>query len=478
MEANLQPDPNATTNALLAYFIQQSFNSSSPPAFLQASLQAWEGASNVVLWTQALAYLSLGLSLLAAFGAVLGKQWLGHFKTSRYGYGTRKERGVRRQRKLQGINDWYLHHILDALPIMLQLSLLLFGISLAMNLLLEQKGLGILITVLVVFGITVYFSTFMIGLKYSDSPFQNGLTILAKPLLKYIWLRTSPVLQGLTQISQKAFRYFTISSLTIDKANDISLAESKAELSEQPLSKKLTTSDVMNREDYYSPDLLHTVLWLLKTSTDSDAIGAGVFYLSSFGNWWSMMDSETASTAFQTLSHICEVDISLGSLDTHRAVHGLMALVDLCYLSQPVSDVSRWLEWLEQHYNLFKARNPSSPGLEKKWKLSRFPPYQEWKGIGSLENKLINPTDICLERVLHSRSINHNLISTFTIQECASIWSYAIESSSKLHNKYVSDLVRHCVSLSIVGILGLQLDVLSKIWDSPGVSFSIKEMKL
>ncbi|KIJ53114.1 hypothetical protein M422DRAFT_155268, partial [Sphaerobolus stellatus SS14] len=76
MEGNLQPDPNATTNALLAYLVlQQSTNGTSPPAIVQMTLQPWTGPGNTVIWTQALAYLSLGLSLLAAFGAVLGKQW-------------------------------------------------------------------------------------------------------------------------------------------------------------------------------------------------------------------------------------------------------------------------------------------------------------------------------------------------------------------------------------------------------------------
>ncbi|KIJ53171.1 hypothetical protein M422DRAFT_155311 [Sphaerobolus stellatus SS14] len=72
MEGDLQPDPNATTNALLAYLAQQSNNITSAPVIIQMALKPWNGPTNTVVWTQALAYLSLGLSLLAAFGAVLG----------------------------------------------------------------------------------------------------------------------------------------------------------------------------------------------------------------------------------------------------------------------------------------------------------------------------------------------------------------------------------------------------------------------
>ncbi|KIJ56131.1 hypothetical protein M422DRAFT_147943, partial [Sphaerobolus stellatus SS14] len=69
MERNLQADPNARTNALLAFLVQQSIHNVSLP------LIPWAGPGLTMLWTQALAHASLGLSLLAAFGAVLGKQW-------------------------------------------------------------------------------------------------------------------------------------------------------------------------------------------------------------------------------------------------------------------------------------------------------------------------------------------------------------------------------------------------------------------
>ncbi|KIJ53086.1 hypothetical protein M422DRAFT_155657, partial [Sphaerobolus stellatus SS14] len=75
MEGALQPDPNTTTDALLAFLIQQTGNGTSLPIVVQAALQPWDGPGSSVLWTQSLAYLSLGLSLLAGFGAVLGKQW-------------------------------------------------------------------------------------------------------------------------------------------------------------------------------------------------------------------------------------------------------------------------------------------------------------------------------------------------------------------------------------------------------------------
>ncbi|KIJ29528.1 hypothetical protein M422DRAFT_269063 [Sphaerobolus stellatus SS14] len=76
--------------------------------------------------SQSLGYLSLSLSLLAAFGAVLAKRWLSHFKTSRFGHGSIKERVTLRHRRRSGIETWRLPLLLDMLPVMLQFSLIFF----------------------------------------------------------------------------------------------------------------------------------------------------------------------------------------------------------------------------------------------------------------------------------------------------------------------------------------------------------------
>ncbi|EGN94187.1 hypothetical protein SERLA73DRAFT_16588, partial [Serpula lacrymans var. lacrymans S7.3] len=74
MESSLSPDPSDTTNALLMQLVQVALgnittagSSSAPPI--------WTGPSQTDIWIQAISYASLSTTLLAAFGAVLGKQW-------------------------------------------------------------------------------------------------------------------------------------------------------------------------------------------------------------------------------------------------------------------------------------------------------------------------------------------------------------------------------------------------------------------
>ncbi|KAG2133332.1 hypothetical protein DEU56DRAFT_419998 [Suillus clintonianus] len=83
MESSLSPDPSDTTNALLTQLVQIGFGNIDAAGIEPvAPASAWSPPMSTVR-IQAIAYASLCLSLLAAFGAMLGKQWLGYYKSSR-----------------------------------------------------------------------------------------------------------------------------------------------------------------------------------------------------------------------------------------------------------------------------------------------------------------------------------------------------------------------------------------------------------
>ena len=140
------------------------------------SLPVWTGPSSTVIWTQTLAFTSLSTSLLAAFGAVLCKQWLGSFKTSRLGKGSLAERCKRRQRKLEGLKTWQFQPIISTLPIFLQLSLLFFGIALSANIWTEQHTVASLIIGTTALGVAFYTFTVVASLQSPDCPFQTPVS--------------------------------------------------------------------------------------------------------------------------------------------------------------------------------------------------------------------------------------------------------------------------------------------------------------
>ena len=180
MESGLSPNPSDTTNALLKILINKVDNST----FSDASLPVWNGPNSTIIWIQALAYTSLSTSLLAAFGAVLGKQWLGHFKTSRFGRGALHERCKSRQRKLNGMKRWHFSTIVATLPILLQLSLLFFGIALAANIWIQQRTIASVILATTAFGAIFYFFTVVASLKSPDCPFQTPVSTVIERLIQ------------------------------------------------------------------------------------------------------------------------------------------------------------------------------------------------------------------------------------------------------------------------------------------------------
>ncbi|KAJ8581347.1 hypothetical protein M405DRAFT_721699, partial [Rhizopogon salebrosus TDB-379] len=68
----MQPNPGDTTNALMVQLIQIIATGNVPDI---SNLSSSTNYSSSAIWMQTLAYASLAFSVLAAFGAVMGKQW-------------------------------------------------------------------------------------------------------------------------------------------------------------------------------------------------------------------------------------------------------------------------------------------------------------------------------------------------------------------------------------------------------------------
>ncbi|KAG9005907.1 hypothetical protein FRB94_001117 [Tulasnella sp. JGI-2019a] len=70
-------------------------------------------------------FASLACSLLSAGGAVVAKQWLQYYEQTGQA-GSKDKQGVLRTEKFLGAQRWRLQQVVDALPILLQLSIVLF----------------------------------------------------------------------------------------------------------------------------------------------------------------------------------------------------------------------------------------------------------------------------------------------------------------------------------------------------------------
>ena len=182
MQSSLSPSDSDTTIAILKILVNKIDNNTFPAQ--EATLPVWTGPSTTTIWIQTLAYASLSSSLLAAFGAMLAKQWLGHFKTSRFGRGALHERCQRRQQKFDGLETWHFSTILATLPIFLQLSLFFFGVALAANIWALQHTVASVIMVTTGFGVIFTFFTVVSSLRSPDCPFQTPVSTISYHILQ------------------------------------------------------------------------------------------------------------------------------------------------------------------------------------------------------------------------------------------------------------------------------------------------------
>ncbi|KAJ7922213.1 hypothetical protein B0H13DRAFT_2411693 [Mycena leptocephala] len=128
----------------------------------------------IIVVVQSMLYISLFTTLLAALLAVLGKQWIMYYLASG-DRGTIEERGLERQRKLDGLVKWKFDAVLQMFPLLLQLSLLLFASSLSVYLWTINHAIAIIVMVLTGFGLGSYLFLLVSAMKFPDCPFQSPL---------------------------------------------------------------------------------------------------------------------------------------------------------------------------------------------------------------------------------------------------------------------------------------------------------------
>ena len=117
------------------------------------------------------------MSLLAAFVAMLGKQWLNRYL--RNSGGSMIERCGDRQRKCDGLEKWPLHFFVESLPVMLQLALLLLACALCRYMWFISTPVAYTLISLTGLGVTFYVAIIIAGMSSYACPFQTpGSTAL------------------------------------------------------------------------------------------------------------------------------------------------------------------------------------------------------------------------------------------------------------------------------------------------------------
>ena len=170
VDSKLQPDPGDETAALLRVLIYEINNSAFGGAV--PALPKWTGPPSAMVHVQAILFASLVISLLSAFLAMLGKQWLNRYASADM-QGSAVERCQNRQRKLDGIVTWYFNNVLESLPLMLQAALLLLGCALSRYLWTISAIVASVVIGVTSFGLISYLFIVVAGAISADCPYQT-----------------------------------------------------------------------------------------------------------------------------------------------------------------------------------------------------------------------------------------------------------------------------------------------------------------
>ena len=173
---SLSPKDTDDTNQLLWHLVS-SINSSVPqPASFESTPTA---VRDNILFS-----ISLLFSVFAAFGAVLGKQWLIYYTRITPNISD-KDETVERLAKIKGAATWQLQLLLEmALPSLLQLSLVLFTIALVDSFWNIHSTLGIWTFSFAVTAFSLFFTTVVLSIRYPSCPFQTPISRIAWPTIR------------------------------------------------------------------------------------------------------------------------------------------------------------------------------------------------------------------------------------------------------------------------------------------------------
>lgn len=181
IQNQIQPDPNEETAALLRVLIYKTDNTTfggQPPP-----LQAWNGPDHDIVTCQTVLYTSLGVSLLAAFLAMLGKQWLNRFGKVKV-RGSEIDESQNRQRKLSGMVSWKFDLVMESLPLMLQSALLLLGYALSRYLWTINLTVASVVIGITCIGLAFYVFIVIAATIRDNCPFQTPASHILRSIYR------------------------------------------------------------------------------------------------------------------------------------------------------------------------------------------------------------------------------------------------------------------------------------------------------
>jgi len=179
VQANLQPDFQELSYELLKIVANATLGISADPTFPK-----WDGPDPTVVHVQSILYSSLAASLLSAFVAMLGKQWLNRYDQVEMRRSV-VDRSRHRQGKMDGMVNWHFDLVMESLPLMLQAALLLLGYALSEYLFSINKTVAGVLIGFTTAGLLFYLLIVSAATLSYNCPFQTPLSRILSFLVRF-----------------------------------------------------------------------------------------------------------------------------------------------------------------------------------------------------------------------------------------------------------------------------------------------------
>ena len=249
---------------------------------------------------------------------MLGKQWILYY-TRASTWGNVIDRGEERHRKLMGLQKWGLHLIMESIPVMLQFSLLLFGVALSIYLWHFDISAAKVALVVTAFGFVFYTCVTVAAMIWSDCPFQTPVSLLLPEVwpwtkkfsaLTCVWLRQWLRRKDITSLHwiERLKEHCRLTNFLGRPVKNFADATTSLNPAEEDT---VTSDQTLSNPAFWRPDPLFTSpisdnavassgFWLLENSTDFSTAATVAAIFSEF-QWPSHHPSSTALIRFRDI---------------------------------------------------------------------------------------------------------------------------------------------------------------------------------
>ena len=278
IQQELRPDYNEMSFTVLTMLLNATSGIPNRP---DAPIPSEPKAS--VVQVQSILFSSLASALLAAFLAMLGKQWL-----NLHVQGSLIDRSRHRELRMRGMITWRFKLIMECLPLVMQLSLLLLGYALARYVWDLSRTVSAIIASFTIFGVLFYLSIVFAATIWKTCPFQTPVSLVLRHIISLVREYQRHRLQKIQDQLSAVVRFRKLNESFVTATLERSIDEELAPEPQAPRDDSTSASTVVGLEEDEGTHASDTncISTMFQFASGSDAIVAVTGFIPEV-NWTS-----------------------------------------------------------------------------------------------------------------------------------------------------------------------------------------------